>query len=183
MISFDAQHCDERELRTPAEVDELRQIVERNSVTWINVAGLGDADVVGHIGRIFNLHPLALEDVLNSHQRSKVEQYGDHLFIIARMVEGGEKLETDQLAIFLGQKFIVTFQHTVGDCFDALRERIRQGAASCAPAGPTTWPTPCSTPWSIPTSRSWNRSASKSSRWKTPSSTARTASWCRISTP
>jgi magnesium transporter len=127
MMSFDAHHCEERELRTSADIEGLRKIVDQNSVTWINVSGLGDADVVSQIGRIFNLHNLALEDVLNTHQRSKVEQYGDHLFIVARMIEGGEKLETDQLAMFLGKKYILTFQHTVGDCFDALRERIRQG--------------------------------------------------------
>ena len=77
---------------------------------------------------IFGLHPLALEDVLNNHQRSKVEQYGDHLFIVARMLEGGMTMDSDQLGMFLGKNFIVTFQHPSGDCFDPLRERIRRRA-------------------------------------------------------
>ena len=76
-------------LVTQADYDQLPKIVEQYPVTWVNVDGLGDADVVARIGKIFGLHPLALEDTLNNHQRSKVEQYGDHLFIVARVIESG----------------------------------------------------------------------------------------------
>src|SRR6187200_3126159 len=54
-------------------------------VVWVNVDGLGDTEVVQSLGRLLGLHPLALEDVVNVHQRAKVEEYGDHLFIVARM--------------------------------------------------------------------------------------------------
>jgi magnesium transporter len=126
----------ELELRTIADFDRIPEILKQYPVTWVNVDGLGDAKVVARLGEIFGLHPLALEDVLNTHQRSKVEQYGDHLFIVARMIEGGADFETDQLGMFLGQRFVVTFQHLVGDCLDPLRERIRVGRGIIRTAGP-----------------------------------------------
>jgi magnesium transporter len=127
LMAYDDQNCIDRELRTDAELGEIAQLVKKYSVTWINVDGLGDANVINRLGQIFGLHPLALEDVLNNHQRAKVEQYGDHLFIVARMLEGGTRLETDQLSMFLGRNFVVTFQNTPGDCLDPVRERIRCG--------------------------------------------------------
>ncbi len=98
--------------------------------------GLGDTEVVARLGELFGLHPLALEDVLNNHQRSKVELYGDHLFIVARMLEGGTALVTDQLGMFLGKSFVITFQHLKGDCFDPLRERIRRERGIVRTSGP-----------------------------------------------
>ena len=56
------------------------------AVIWVNVEGLGDAETIERLGAFFGLHPLALEDVVNAHQQAKVEDYGDHLFIVARMV-------------------------------------------------------------------------------------------------
>jgi magnesium transporter len=137
LMAYDATgQCVERELRTAAELDGVREIVDRHAVTWVNVEGLGDADVVARLGKVFGLHPLALEDVVNDHQRSKVEPYGDHLFIVARMLEAGESLENDQLAMFLGAKFLVTFQHIVGDCFDPVRERVRGRRGLICSSGP-----------------------------------------------
>jgi magnesium transporter len=136
VIAYNAKELTDRELRTSADLDQLPRIVEQHDVTWVNVEGLGDATVVERIGAMFGLHKLALEDVLNTHQRSKVEQYGDHVFIVARMLEGGDKLESDQLGMFLGKKFLITFQHTVGDCFDPLRERIQRSRGILRTTGP-----------------------------------------------
>jgi magnesium transporter len=137
LIAYDTSgECVDRELRTSADLDQIQQFVDRYPVTWINVEGLGDAEIVARIGKVFGLHPLALEDTLNDHQRSKVEQYGDHLFIVARMLEGGANLENDQLAMFLGPKSLVTFQHIVGDCFDSVRERVRGKRGIICSSGP-----------------------------------------------
>lgn len=126
----------ERKLSTVKELDEITAIRASHPVTWINVDGLGNAEIVARLGEIFGLHPLALEDVLNTHQRPKVEHYGDHLFIVARMIERGEQFETDQLGMFLGKDFVVMFQHLHGDCFDPLRQRIRTGRGIIRTAGP-----------------------------------------------
>ncbi len=136
LMAYGPQDVTEAELKTLADLDKIPQILQQYPVTWVNVDGLGDAEVVARLGKIFGLHPLALEDVLNTHQRAKVEQYGDHLFIVARMIEGGTELETDQLGMFLGKRFVVSFQHRVGDCLDPLREAIRGGRGIVRSSGP-----------------------------------------------
>jgi magnesium transporter len=136
VLAYGPDKCTERELRSAADFKQLPQIVAEHSVTWVNVQGLGDIETVRRLGDIFKLHPLALEDVLNNHQRSKVEQYGDNLFIVARMLEGGMTMATDQLGMFLGSNYVLTFQHLVGDCFDPLRERIRRERGIIRTSGP-----------------------------------------------
>ncbi len=136
VMAYGPQGCVDRKLQTPADFDQLPMLVEQYPVTWVNVDGLGDADVVARLGKIFGLHPLALEDTLNNHQRSKVEQYGDHLFIVARVIESGARLESDQMAMFLGKRFVVTFQQLPGDCLDPLRERIRNDRGIVRASGP-----------------------------------------------
>jgi magnesium transporter len=136
VLAYGPDNCTERELRTAADFKLLPQLVSEHKVTWVNVQGLGDIETVRRLGDIFGLHPLALEDVLNNHQRSKVEQYGDNLFIVARMLEGGMTMATDQLGMFLGSNYVITFQHLVGDCFDPLRERIRRERGIIRTSGP-----------------------------------------------
>lgn len=96
------------------------------AVTWLNVDGLGDAATIEALGAMFGLHRLALEDVVNLHQRAKVEEYGEHLYIVLRMVSPGRPLETEQLSLFLGRNFVLTFQERPGDCLEPVRERLRQ---------------------------------------------------------
>jgi magnesium transporter len=108
-------------------VEEIPPFLEKWPVTWINVDGLGDTVLIQKLGEQFHLHKLAMEDVVNVHQRAKVEPFVDHLFIIARMLKPGDRLETEQLSLFLGKRFVLTFQETPGDCFDQLRIRIREG--------------------------------------------------------
>lgn len=110
-------------------VDGLKELTESYTVTWINVDGLGDAKILNQLGKIFGLHQLALEDVVNVHQRPKVEDYDDHLFIVARMIDVGERLGTEQICFFVGKKFVLTFQEGIpGDCLAPVRERIRKSS-------------------------------------------------------
>ncbi len=74
---------------------------------------------------MFNLHGLALEDVVNVHQRPKVEEYADHAFIVTRMIQAGLPPTTEQVSMFLGEGFLLTFQERPGDCFDPVRARLR----------------------------------------------------------
>lgn len=117
------------EERPIEKVDDLAGLVGRWPVTWVNVNGLGDLEVIQRIGQIFGLHRLTLEDVVNLHQRPKVEDYGDYLFIVTRMVahpNKAETSETEQVSLFLGDGFLLTFQEQPGDCFDMIRDRIRR---------------------------------------------------------
>ena len=110
------------------DVSEIAGYRGRYPVLWVNVDGLGDAKVIANIGNLFGLHALALEDVVNVHQRAKVEDYPDHLFIVARMVERNDCLLTEQVSMFLGKDFVITFQERPGkDCIEPVRERIRKG--------------------------------------------------------
>ncbi|MBK7642098.1 MAG: magnesium/cobalt transporter CorA [Planctomycetes bacterium] len=108
-----------------ASLEDLAALRQRHALVWVNVDGLGDAQVVRRLGEIFGLHPLALEDVLNTHQRAKVEDYPGQLFVVARMLQQGMPLSTDQLALFLGPGWVITFQEHAGDNFDPLRARLR----------------------------------------------------------
>ena len=105
-------------------------------MTWVNVDGLGDLETLTRIQEIFGLHRLALEDVVNVHQRPKAELYEDHLFVVARMPRPGAGLETEQFSLFLGKGYVLTFQEAPGDCLEAVRERIRNERPRIRAGGP-----------------------------------------------
>ena len=112
--------------KSVTDLSELKEVVGKLPVTWVNVERMGDTKVVNDIGAIFGLHPLSLEDVIQGEQRPKVEQYNNHHFIIARMAAVGESLETEQLSMFFTQNFVVTFQECPGDCLGTVRLRIKE---------------------------------------------------------
>lgn len=112
-----------------ARVEQIAPLRGKAPVLWLNIDGLGDADTITKIGELFNLHKLALEDVVNTYQRAKVEPYDDHLFIVIREAEmpgDPPTLETDQISLFLGADFVITFQEKAGDAFEPLRDRLRK---------------------------------------------------------
>jgi magnesium transporter len=115
---------------------QLAQLRDSPHVVWIDVDGLGSAEAIRQIGQAFRLHPLAMEDVVHVHQRPKVDDYGEHLFIVARMASYDNQLETEQLGMFLGRNFVVTFQEgRPGDCFELVRQRLRQGHGGLRQSG------------------------------------------------
>lgn len=115
---------------------ELEPFLERWSAIWVNVDGLGDTELIEGIGRRFGLHPLALEDVVGTHQRAKVESYEDHLYVVLKMVSLKESLEAEQVSIFLGPGYVISFQERRGDCLEIIRERLRKGRGRVRSAGP-----------------------------------------------
>ncbi|NLG43746.1 MAG: magnesium/cobalt transporter CorA [Phycisphaerae bacterium] len=129
VLAFGPAGHDEVPLPARADLARLPALLEKWPVTWVNVEGLGDADVLAELGRIFNLHHLALEDVLHPHQRPKAERYDDSYFIVARMPVREQPWRTEQVSIFLGPRYVLTFQEGPrGDPLDPIRERIRSGA-------------------------------------------------------
>ena len=121
--------------RTNVSVAEVGHLLGKHPVVWLNVDGLGDAETIVAVGKLFGAHNLALEDVVNEHQRPKVDDYGSHLFIVVRMIHGGERCQSEQLSIFLGTNFIVTFQDIPGDSLGPVRERLRQGIGRIRESG------------------------------------------------
>lgn len=108
-------------------LQQLHDFLDKWPVLWIDVEGLGDAETIRALGELLGLHGLALEDVLNTHQRPKIEQYPGYYFIVSQMVTLGEHLETEQVSLFLGKNFVLTFQEgKPGDSLGSIRERVRQ---------------------------------------------------------
>lgn len=121
--------------RVIADPREARELGQRFPIVWLNVDGLGDVETIRAVGDVFGLHRLELEDVVNVHQRPKVDRYGEHLFVVARMVNAGTTLETEQLSLFFGRNFVLTFQEAAGDGFDPVRARLRAGTGSLRSSG------------------------------------------------
>lgn len=111
---------------TVQSLSEIPELLKHGKVKWINVDGPVDLAAVEEIGKQFNLHPLALKHVVNTRQRAKYEEFGKHHFLVCPMVKLGEKVETEQLSLFFGEGFVVTYQELPGgDCLGPVRERIR----------------------------------------------------------
>jgi magnesium transporter len=116
-------------------IPELKELVERFPVTWIDVRGLGHVPLLEELGEAFSLHRLALEDTLNVPQRAKLEEYGDLVYVVARMPRPDD--ETEQVSFYLGDRWVLTVQEEPElDCFDPLRERIRTGRPRLRAGGP-----------------------------------------------
>ena len=132
LIAYGPGPLVEVKLDDPAQITDY---LTRYTVVWVNVDGLGDANTIRQLGKIFHLHPLALEDVVNVHQRPKVEPYEDNLFIVARMAALNSHLETEQVSMFLGKNFVLTFLQDPGDSFDPVRQRLRSGPGRMLSSG------------------------------------------------
>jgi magnesium transporter len=133
VIAYDAETIVDRPIET---VDELAELVGRYRVAWIDVVGLGDAAIIRQLGEVFDLHRLAMEDVVNVHQRAKVEEYRDHLYVVARMIHTDGHLSTEQVSMFLGENFVLTFQERADDCFTPIRKRLQDSKAIIRLSGP-----------------------------------------------
>ncbi|MDP8966243.1 MAG: magnesium/cobalt transporter CorA [Cyanobacteriota bacterium] len=110
------------------------------SVSWVDVLGLGSEDVLRRLGKVFKLHPLVLEDIVNVPQRPKVEDYEDHVVIISQMVlvkDNGAGFWVEQVSLVLGKHYLLTVQEEPSrDCFQPVRDRIRAGKGSIRKQGP-----------------------------------------------
>lgn len=124
LFAFGPDGFEERPIEHPSEVDRF---LKRFPVVWLDVTGLGNAELLFAIGKHFHLHELALEDVVNVTQRPKIDRYGDVEFVVLRAVHYREALETEQISLFLGERSLITFQESPGDDWEPIRERIRAG--------------------------------------------------------
>jgi magnesium transporter len=118
------------------DLSRITLLRQKYPVVWVNVDGLRDVKFIEQLGNLFGLHSLAMEDVLHVHQRAKVEHYPDNLYVVARMLNPLAKLETEQLSVFLGDGWVITFQEVPGDCLDPVRDRLRSGRGRSRELGP-----------------------------------------------
>jgi magnesium transporter len=123
--------------RKGIKAEDVKPFLGKYPVIWVNVTGLADVSVFEKLRDDFKLHWLAVEDAFNIGQRPKVDEYDDHLFVVARALDTHvTQMETEQLAIFLGQGFVITVQEHAGDSFDPVRDRIRRGKGRLRRSGP-----------------------------------------------
>ncbi|MFG0315928.1 MAG: magnesium/cobalt transporter CorA [Planctomycetota bacterium JB042] len=132
-VDYTADALVEGEVR---DVEELREIHERDSVTWVDVQGLGDEETLRQVQRIFGLHDLVLEDLANVPQRPSADEIEGHVVVVTRMLRlQGDDLDREQLSLVLGPNYVLTFQERYGDVLDPVRERLRRGKGTLRKAG------------------------------------------------
>ena len=128
IILIDYNEADATRIQVPTP-EACAPYLDTESVSWVDVQGLGSEDILQRLGKVFDLHPLVLEDVVNVPQRPKVEDYDDHLVIIAQMVMPKPDLAgfwTEQVSFVLGKHYLLTVQEEPKrDCFGPVRDRIR----------------------------------------------------------
>jgi len=109
------------------EIDNAADYRSEHHITWYNVSGLHDTTIIARLGAIFEIHPLILEDILNTNQLSKFDQTEDRLAFFLKMMRlktDTGLVETEQIAIVIGPNFLLSFQEMEGDVFDGVRNRI-----------------------------------------------------------
>jgi len=110
------------------QIEECFPFKDTPTVTWINIDGIHEVEVIESIGGHFDLHPLLLEDIMNTGQRPKIEDFGNYIFVVLKMLyydtEEGE-MKSEQVSLILGSNFVISFQESIGDVFNPIRDRIR----------------------------------------------------------
>lgn len=125
LIEYDAESIAERSFTS---IEEAREFKPSRPHVWLNVHGLHEPEVMAEIGRRFHLHPLTMEDILNTTQRPKIDEYPGYLFIVLRLLDVDRATQcvvSEQLGIVLGQGFLLSFQEQARGTFEPIRERLR----------------------------------------------------------
>jgi len=124
VFDFTADKVEEKEL---VKIEEIFHYKSINSITWININGLNHISEIEKIGKHYGLHPLILEDIVNTHQRPKIDEYDSYIFIVLKMLyyDKDDSIVSEQVSFILGDNYVMTFQEADGDVFDSIRDRIK----------------------------------------------------------
>ncbi len=135
VLSYDETNIEEKEVSTARQCSQFK---DRPTVTWIHVNGIHDARVLEELGNIFGLHPLTLEDILNSDQRPKMEDFCEYVYVVLKSFytnDQANEFRAEQISIILGRTFVISFQEREADIFIPIRERIRGGKGRLRKSG------------------------------------------------
>jgi len=135
LIDYDKKQLQEKELKT---IEECFPCKDEPTISWINIDGVHDIETIEKVGGHFGIHPLVLEDIVNTGQRPKAEDFDDYVYIVLKMLyyDAKEKeVRAEQFSLILGSNFLISFQERVGDVFEMVRERIRKGKGHIRKAG------------------------------------------------
>jgi magnesium transporter len=131
---YDEAGLIEKDIATPEDIWPLKE----DSVVWIDIDGLHKTEIIESFGKAFALHPLLLEDIVNTQQRPKMDEYDNCLYFVFRMLRYDEKahvVKDEQISIVLGKNFILSFQEGPGDVFDPVRDRLRHNRGRVRKSG------------------------------------------------
>lgn len=126
VMAYDERRCEERQLASSTELDQVSNL----GVTWIDIGGVHRLDVIENFGLQFKLHPLLLEDIVNTDQRPKYDDYDGYGYLVLKMLYAGDQrteVHVEQVSLVFGPNYVLTFQENGGDVFNPVRERIRAG--------------------------------------------------------
>jgi magnesium transporter len=125
VIDYDEKKFEEIEVKN---VEECYPYKDTPSVTWINIDGISKTDIIENIGKNYGIHSLVSEDIVNTEQRPKFEDYDNYIFVVLKMLhQPKDEIFAEQVSIIIGKNYVISFQETSGDVFKAIRERIRNG--------------------------------------------------------
>ena len=123
VIDYDEKNIEEKIVES---IEECFPYKDKSTVTWINIDGVHDVDVIKKIGTCFNIHPLVQEDIVNTGQRPKFEDFEKFIYIVLKMLyQPKDEIISEQVSIILGKDFVISFQESTGDVFNFIRERLR----------------------------------------------------------
>lgn len=126
VIDYDPDHVTEKPKAT---IQECMIFLDKPSTTWIHICGIHDIKIVEELGKHFKLHPLMLEDIVTSGQRSKLDDYKENIYIVVRLLiydDKKDEIADEQVSIILGKNYVISFSETKKDIFEPVLERIRQ---------------------------------------------------------
>ena len=136
VMSYDQSRVEEKEFNR---IEESFIYKDTEPVTWINIDGLHEIELIEKIGTHFNIHPLILEDIVNTGQRPKVEDFEDYIYLVFKMLKFDDNtghIASEQVSFILGPHYLISFQEAEGDVFNFVRERIRRGRGRIRKSGP-----------------------------------------------
>jgi magnesium transporter len=126
LIDYNEDHFEEKELHT---VFESFPYKDKESVTWLDIVGVHEVDIIGALGKFYNLHSLMLEDIMNTDQRPKLDDYENYLCLFLKILsydDSNHRLSVEQISLVLGPRFVLTFQERVNPLFEPVRDRLRK---------------------------------------------------------
>ena len=127
IMSYDEARFEEL---SNANLGDVTRCLANPGVTWINVSGIHDVDLISALGKQFGLHPLTMEDIVNTAQRPKAEEFERYIFLVLKMASYNEEqklIEMENISLVLGEGWVLSFQERPGDVFRPVRDRIRSG--------------------------------------------------------
>jgi magnesium transporter len=136
VLDYDELNIQEKQAK---KIEECFEYKTKPTVTWINIDGLHDVEIIEKIGNYYDIHPLALEDILHTGQRPKFDDSEKYLFVILMMLryeDDSQSVISEQVSLLLGNNFVISFQENIGDVFEQIRDRIRNSKGRIRKMGP-----------------------------------------------